>query len=165
MSNGILFMKTFILALIVALVSLTGAKADGDDKPKFELCDASNVYRIDDPLLADKGYASLPLVETNPEFPGGSEALQKFFDENLKLGDDAKNVFGRVPITFVVNCNGNLGDFKFIGRVFPEMAQNIINVARKMPDWNAGKAKGKAVDTRAKLSFTSAQGRASRAFR
>lgn len=153
-------MKTFILAFIVGLVSLTGAKAGNDDKPKFEPCDGSNVYRIDDPLLADKGYASLPLVETNPEFPAGAEALQKFFDENLKLGDDAQNVFGRVPIAFVVNCNGKVGDFKFIGRVFPEMAQNIINVAQKMPNWNAGKSKGKTVDTRTKLFFTIAQGHA-----
>src|SRR5258708_5373454 len=128
-------MRTLFLAFIVGVLSLSGAKTGADDKPKFELCDGTNVYRIVDPLLAEKGYGSLPLVETNPAFPGGPEALQKFFDENLKLGDDAQNVFGRVPIAFVVNCNGKVGEFKFIGRVFPEMAEKIISVAQKMPDW------------------------------
>lgn len=153
-------MKNLVLAFALVLVALVGVNAGGDDKLKFEVCDSSNVYRIDDSLLAEKGYASAPIVESNPQFPSGVEALQKFFDENLKLGEDAKNVFGRVPIAFTVNCKGKVGDFKFIGRVFPEMAQEIIKVAEKMPDWEAGKAKGKEVDTYAKLSFTISQGRA-----
>ena len=152
-------MKPLILALIIASASFAYTPARSDDKPKFEPCDASNIYRVDDPLLADKGYATSPLVETNPDFPGGPEALQKFFDENLKLGADAQNVFGRIPIALVVNCNGKVGDFKFIGRVFPEMAQSIIDVAQKMPDWAPGKAKGKTVDARTRLSFTISQGR------
>jgi hypothetical protein len=47
-----------------------------------------------------------------------------------------------------------------MSRIFPEMAQEIIKVAGKMPDWEAGKVKGKEVDTFAKLSFTISQGRA-----
>jgi len=152
-------MKSLILALILGPLVVCANPRD-DDKRKFELCDPSTIYRIDDPMLADKGYASLPLVQANPEFPGGTEALQKFFDANLKLGDDAQNVFGRVPITFVVNCNGKAGDFKVIGPAFPEMAQKIIEVAQKMPDWNAGKSQDKTVDARTKLFFTISQGRA-----
>ena len=153
-------MRNLILVLALASSSFTYTATPGDDKPKFEPCDAANIYRVDDPLLAEKGFASLPLVESAPEFPGGTEALQKFFDENLKLGPDAQNVFGRIPVAFAVNCNGKVGDFKFIGRVFPNMAQAIIDVAQKMPDWTPGKAKRKTVDTRSRLSFTISQGRA-----
>ena len=153
-------MKTLILVLVLASASFTYTATRGDDKPKFEPCDPANLYRVDNPLLVDKGFASLPLVESAPEFPGGTEALQKYFDENLKLGPDAQNAFGRIPVAFAVNCNGKVGDFKFIGRVFPELAQTIIDVAQKMPERNPGKAKGKTVDTRSRLSFTISQGRA-----
>jgi hypothetical protein len=153
-------MRTLIFTFVLVSISLTASNAGGQDKPRFELCDRSNVYRIDDSLLAEKGYASAPIVQSNPQFGGGAEALQKFFDENLKLDEEPKNVFGRIHIAFIVNCKGKVGDFKLISKVFPDMAQDIIKVGEKMPDWEAGKAKDKEVDTYAKLSFTISQGRA-----
>ena len=153
----------FILAFVCA--SFVGAQAQTKEQTKFEVCDSSNIYRVEDTLLADKGFGSAPLVETNPQFTGGVEALQKFFDDNLKLGDEAKSVFGRIPIALTVNCKGKVGDFKFLGKVFPEMAQEIIKVAEKMPDWKAGEAKGKAVDTVVRLSFTISQGKAKVSFK
>src|SRR5215203_277980 len=131
-----LFIPAFVCALFV------GAQAQANEQTKFEACDSSKIYRVDDTLLADKGFGSAPVVETNPQFTGGIEALQKFFDDNLKLGDEAKTVFGRIPIAFTVNCKGKVGDFQFLGKVFPEMAQEIIKVAGKMPELGGGKSKG-----------------------
>ena len=78
----------FILAFICA--SFVSAQARANDRVKFEVCDGSNIYCIDDALFAENGFGSAPLVETNPQFSGGVEALQKFFDDNRKSGDAAE---------------------------------------------------------------------------
>src|SRR5688500_14636264 len=153
-------MKNFLLILTFIGVLIVGAQAQTKDSDKFEVCDGSKVYRVDDTLLVDKGFGSAPIVETAPQFGGGVEALQKFFDDNLKLGDEAKSVFGRIPIALTVDCKGRVGNFKFIGKILPETAQQIIEVAEKMPDWEAGKVKDKPVDTIIRLTFTIMQGKA-----
>jgi hypothetical protein len=118
-------MKRFLFILAIVCALFVVGQAQTNEQTKFEVCDSSNVYRVDDTLLADKGFGSAPVVETNPQFSGGIEALQKFFDDNLKLGDEAKSVFGRIPIAFTVNCKGKVGDFKFLGKVFPEIAKRL----------------------------------------
>ena len=111
-------------------------------------------------MLAEKGFGELKVVETNPDFSGKVEALQKFFDDNLKLSEEAKSLFVRVHIKFTVDCKGKVGDFKILSPAAPEVAQEILKIAEKMPDWVDGKVKGNAVDTVTKLAFTISQGKA-----
>jgi hypothetical protein len=155
-------MKSLVLLLALACLTLSVASvhAQTESDTNFAACDSSNVYRIDDPLLAEKGFADSPIVESNPQFPGKGEALQKFFDEKLKLSEEAKSLFVRLHIKFTVSCKGKVGNFKILSPAAPELAQEILKVAEQMPDWEAGQVKGKAVDAHTKLAFTVSQGRA-----
>lgn len=149
-----------VLTLVYLTLFVSGLWAQKEREVKSAVCDSSIVYRIDDPMLAEKGFADSPLVESNPQFPGKAEALQKFFDENLKLSEEAKNVFVRVHIKFTVSCKGKVEDFKILSPAAPELAQEILKVAELMPDWEAGQTNGIAVETHTKLVFTVSQGRA-----
>ena len=148
-----------ILALTCFVLPASILHAQNEGDAKFAVCDSSNVYRIDDPMLAEKGFADSPVVESISQFPGKVEALQKFFDEKLKLSEEAKNLFVRVHIKFTVSCKGKVGVFRILSPAVPELAQEILKVAEQMPDWEAGQAKGKAVDSHTKLAFTVSQGR------
>lgn len=149
-----------VLTLVNLTLSVSGLWAQNESEVRSASCDSSIVYRIYDPMLAEKGFADSPLVEINPQFPGKVEALQKFFDEKLKLSEEAKNVFTRVHIKFTVNCKGKVGDFKILSSAAQELAKEIVKVAEQMPDWEAGQANGKAVETHTKLVFTISQGHA-----
>lgn len=140
-------------------VGLMQSAARGQENA-FKVCDNTSLYRIDDTMLAEKGFSDAKLVETNPQFTGKVEALQKFFDANLKLGEEAKNVFVRVHIKFVVDCKGKVGDFSILSPAAPELAKQVLAVAQKMPDWEAGKVKGASVDVIDKLAFTISGGKA-----
>ena len=155
-------MKNLVLVLTLACftLSVSSAKAQNESETKFTTCDSSSVHRIDDAMLAEKGLADAPMVEINPQFPGKVEALQKFFDEKLKFGDEAKSLFVRVHIKFTVSCKGKGGDFKILSPAAPELAEEILKAAQQMPDWEAGQVKGKSVDAHTKLAFTVSQGRA-----
>lgn len=90
------------------------------------------------------------VVEQNPEFPGGEEALYQFIAANIKWpgGSDACNCSGKVYITFVIEKDGSVNNAKVLrdpckGECgFGEEALRVVNL---MPKWKPGRVRGKAV--------------------
>ncbi len=90
-------------------------------------------------------------VEYIPAFPGGSQGLQKYFDDKLKYPEDASNegVEGTVKVSFVVDENGNLSSPQVVGdRMGYGLDDEALRVIKNMPTWTPGKLKGKNVKTR-----------------
>ncbi len=111
------------------------------------------------------------LMEQQPSFPGGEEALRMFFKKNLRYPQLAEDydVEGRVVMTFFVEKDGTLTNVsaldckidRFNTTKFSQeteakqkqlkeqfallFAKEGARVIRKMPKWTPGKANGEVV--------------------
>lgn len=89
------------------------------------------------------------VVEQNPEFPGGQDALIQWLGTHVQYPTSAKEkgVEGAIFVTFVVEKDGSISDVKVLNSK-PETAaleQEAVRVVRTMPKWKAGKSRGKKV--------------------
>ena len=84
------------------------------------------------------------VVEVDPEFPGGEEALYKYLAENIKYPEKAKNnkVEGRVYITFVIEKDGTVSDAKVLRSDNEELDAEALRVINAMPKWKPGMQRG-----------------------
>ena len=91
------------------------------------------------------------VVEQQPEFPGGMQALMKFLRDNIQYPRISRenNSQGKTYVNFVVNTDGSIQDvevMKSSGDVY--LDKEAIRVVKTMPKWNPGKQAGKAVRVR-----------------
>lgn len=92
------------------------------------------------------------IVEEMPEFPGGTEALNKYLVSSVKYPVIAQEngIQGRVYVSFVVNAKGMVEQVKIARGVDPNLDKEALRVVQSMPVWKPGKQRGKPV----KVSFT-----------
>ncbi len=106
--------------------------------------------------VTQKPEEAFVVVEQQPEYPGGFEALRSFLGKNLRYPRSAASagVSGRVYISFVVNTDGSLTDvqlLKGIGFGCDEEARRVVS---QMPRWKPGRQSGQAVRVRYNLPIT-----------
>ena len=96
------------------------------------------------------------VVEVDPEFPGGEEALYKYLAENIKYPLMAKNnkVEGRVFITFVIEKDGNVSNAKVLRSVNEELDAEALRVINAMPKWKPGMQRGVPVRVQYNIPIT-----------
>lgn len=87
------------------------------------------------------------VVEKDPEFPGGMDALYKFLQQNIKYPTIAREngITGRVYVTFVVERDGSIANPRVLRDIGGGCGAEAIRVVKSMPKWNPGKQSGKAV--------------------
>ena len=87
------------------------------------------------------------VVENDPEFPGGMEALYKYLRENIKYPQLARdnNITGKVYVTFVVERDGSIANPRVLKDIGGGCGAEAIRVVKAMPKWTPGKQRGKAV--------------------
>ena len=87
------------------------------------------------------------VVEEEPEFPGGMEALYKYLGESIKYPQLAKenNIEGKVYVTFVVEKDGSIANPRILRDIGGGCGQEAVRVVKAMPKWKAGKQRGKNV--------------------
>ncbi|RAJ10928.1 protein TonB [Chitinophaga skermanii] len=93
-------------------------------------------------------------VEIMPSFPGGDQALHKFLNDKIVYPSMAaeNGIEGTVFVTFVVDGDGNIKDFKTTGAVRGGgLEEEALRVVKKMPKWNPGKQNGKPVNVQFNL--------------
>ena len=141
---------------VVALLTMVGCKpatekaVDQEEIP-FE-------YSGEDksaPMDADTDQV-FQVVEVDPEFPGGMEALIKYLSENIKYPEQAKKdkIQGRVYISFVVEKDGSVADAKVLRGIGGGCDEEALRVVNAMPKWKPGMQGGKPVRVQYNLPFT-----------
>lgn len=87
------------------------------------------------------------VVEVDPEFPGGMEALIKYLSENIKYPEQAKKdkIQGKVYISFVVEKDGSVADAKVLRGIGGGCDEEALRVVNAMPKWEPGKLQGTPV--------------------
>lgn len=96
------------------------------------------------------------VVEEQPQFPGGTETMIKFIEENLQYPLIAKEnrIQGRVIVNFVVEKDGSLSDIQIVRGVDPSLDQEAKRLIASMPNWIPGKQRGQEVRVRFTLPIS-----------
>ena len=120
---------------------VTGPVIAGPPAPVQEESDEGEIFEV---------------VEQNPQFPGGDQALMAWLTKNLKYPSVAQEngIQGRVMVSFVVNKDGSIVDPKIIRSVDPSLDKEAIRVVSSMPKWTPGRQRGKTVRVKYSLPVT-----------
>lgn len=87
------------------------------------------------------------VVESMPEFPGGTGELYKYLGNSIKYPPLAKEsgIQGRVFVNFVVEPDGSISNVKVLRGIGGGCDEEAVRVVENMPTWKPGKQRGKAV--------------------
>ena len=117
---------------------------------------------------SDAGAKVFSVVEEMPQFPGGQDSLKAFIASNVVCPESVlrEGVNGRVVISFVVQKDGLLRDFKArcmlkdsLGNACTDSVliglceAEALRVSRLMPRWKPGTMKGNPVDMKYNIPF------------
>lgn len=98
------------------------------------------------------------VVEIMPQYPGGLDALLEFLatqtKEEYPAEARAKGIKGRVSISFIVEKDGSLTNFKVRKSDAPELNDAALRIVKKMGKWTPAKQDGKLVRVRYSLPLS-----------
>ena len=132
--------EKFVMMIVVLLMMTVG-----------NIACAQNVPLIIDPDKVDQYLAErkdtinvYDCVEQMPSFPGGSQKLKEFIEENLRYPKELEEtcVQGRVIVRFVVERNGKLSNVKVVKSVDPVLDKEALRIVKLMPRWIPGRQNG-----------------------
>ena len=131
------------------------ADEEGSD---FAPCNAANIWSVDDKQLAEVvGAFNAP--KKTPSYLGDKPTLRGYFVNHPLTDDRVKDRLFRVRIGFMVNCNGEAGNWQIISKgkgELHEFAQMVLELVKAMPqNWIPAEDKrGNKVDCWQYLEFT-----------
>lgn len=90
------------------------------------------------------------VVEEQPRYPGGTNALMTYLRDNIKYPAEAAKagIQGKVIVQFVIGKDGTVRDVKPIRNISPELDAEAVRVVAAMPKWVPGYQRGEAVNVR-----------------
>lgn len=93
------------------------------------------------------------VVEQQPEFEGGYEAMMNFIRKNMRYPASARRmgIDGTVYVSFVVGKDGAINDVKVLRGISADCDKEAVRVVQMMPPWKPGKQNGKPVFVRFNL--------------
>ena len=89
------------------------------------------------------------VVEVQPEFPGGMNALMAFMRDNMKYPDECRknNIQGKAYVRFVVAKDGAIRDVEVVKSAGNDLLDaEAMRVVKAMPAWIPGKQDGENVN-------------------
>lgn len=159
-TRGLLRAKYLLMVPVAAMMLVACNMGGKSDKSAQTGQDTTAATAIPDSLTATvpsqadgqkaPGGKVFDVVDEMPQFPGGTEALMTYLNDNVKYPAEAvaKKKQGRVVVAFVVDKTGHVCEPKVVRGVDPQLDQEALRVVSKMPDWTPGKQKGEAVNVR-----------------
>ena len=90
------------------------------------------------------------VVDQQPEFEGGYEAMLAFIQENMLYPANARRmqIEGTVHVSFIVSKTGSISDVKVLRGIMTECDREALRVVQMMPAWKPGKQNGRNVNVR-----------------
>ena len=90
------------------------------------------------------------VVEEQPEFNGGLDAMRNFIMGNMRYPLEARQqgIEGTVFVSFIVEKDGAMSETKIIKGISPQCDAEALRVVELFPPWVPGKQRGEAVRVR-----------------
>ena len=129
---------------------VTGVIEDIDEFPSLPEDSNTSGVKTEGPDSYEEGGIEdkvFVVVEDEPEFPGGMEALYKFLQDNVQYPRLVleNGIEGRVYVTFVVETDGSITNPRLLRDIGGGCGQEALRVVKMMPKWKPGKQQGKVV--------------------
>jgi TonB family protein len=111
------------------------------------------------PVPAAEKKEAAPVVSaelTDPQFPGGEKAIDKFIRNKVQYPDRAleEGISGTVKVSFSVDENGNVNNPIIIEGLGGGCNEEALRVISKMPKWIPATRDGTKVSTRKTIKIT-----------
>lgn len=99
-------------------------------------------------LLSGVAYAA-----SEPQYPGGKEALDNYLSSNLKYPQSAidNGIEGVVDVAFIVKTDGSIGSIKIVRMVDPDLESEAIRLVKGMPAWIPADKNGQPIDAQTQV--------------
>lgn len=87
------------------------------------------------------------VVEQDPEFPGGMDALFQWIGSNYQWPAEARDcdAFGTVFVSFIIEADGSVSNARILRGIGCGHDEAVLDMLKRMPKWKAGKQRGKKV--------------------
>ncbi len=107
---------------------------------------------IAEPKVEEEQPMSIAMVEQQPEFPGGVQAMYKWLSDNIVYPPAAaeEGVSGRVVVEFVVGKDGSISNVRVVRSRHTALDKEALRVVKAMPNWIPGRNNGQPV----KVTYT-----------
>jgi periplasmic protein TonB len=121
---------------------VAAVEVDGDTDVVFE----EPVEQV----VTDNSDEIFTVVEQQPEFAGGYDALAAYLRANMQYPKNARKmgIEGTVHVSFLVSKTGAISEVKVLRGIMGDCDKEAIRVVEKMPVWKPGKQNGHAVHVR-----------------
>jgi TonB family protein len=144
-SKSIARLRYVLFVPVLATVFYTAAcsrEAEKTEPPTEKTTIDQEAKRPELPVLKSGDVYSI--VETMPEFPGGTEALFSYLGNNIKYPEQAmeNEISGIVYISFVVEKDGSINEIEVQRGIGGGCDEEALRVIRNMPSWNPGMQDG-----------------------
>lgn len=105
---------------------------------------------VEEVIVEEETDKIFTVVEQQPEFQGGYEAMMNFIKKNMRYPASARRmgVDGTVYVSFVVSKDGSISEVKTIRGISADCDKEAMRVVSMMPPWKPGKQNGKPVFVR-----------------
>ena len=120
--------------------SISIADINGTDK-------GVDISEVTKKVVAEEDEKPLLVVEQNPEFQGGYDAMLKFLHDKMQYPTLAQEsgIQGTVFVQFVVSKTGKISNVKILRGIGGGCDEEAVRVVKEMPNWIPGRQNGQAV--------------------
>ena len=96
------------------------------------------------------------VVEIQPSFPGGHDALMSWLACNIEYPKTAmeNEIQGRVVVAFIVETDGSISNANIVRSIDPSLDKEALRLVYAMPKWTPGLQNDKAVRVKYNLPVT-----------
>lgn len=93
------------------------------------------------------------IVEQQPQFPGGLEAMKHYLLTNVQYPSEAKKagVKARVLISFIIEPDRRMTDVRLLNEIGYGCDEEAMRVVKSMPQWAPGSQSGKPLRVKVTL--------------
>lgn len=104
-------------------------------------------YKSDSTIYPKKNVPTTESVDVIPEFKGGTEAFYRYLYKSIRYPAQAReqNMQGRVVVSFIVEKDGYLTNFKIVKGIGGGCDEEAMRVLAASPPWTPASIKGKTV--------------------
>lgn len=92
-------------------------------------------------LMGDVVASDIEYESPVPQFPGGDEAMQRFFEENMRQPES--EMAGRVVVRFYVDSDGKVSDPEIVRHLSPAHDEEALRLVGMLPDFKPACIDGK----------------------
>jgi protein TonB len=109
--------------------------------------EGTDIAEVKKQAVVEDDEKPLLVVEQNPEFSGGYEAMQKFLRDKIQYPTLAQEsgIQGTVFVQFVVSKTGKISNVKILRGIGGGCDEEAVRVVKDMPNWIPGRQNGQAV--------------------